>query len=199
MARKPKATPKDKAKPQEKAKPKPRHKNKANPKIPTDNVIILKRFNGEEIYPLKKATIMALKSFFGGITLWFDVEAKAIPLQTCPDTAGQGMRPSASVGIDLDMPTLHAAELVGQELQMAGTKTDDEDSAKALLYYCEHQPLRNNVFKILSRKKDIFHVQWTATTCDVNYYDGSKPLTTVLIEGDFKFKEFSKWQQASNT
>lgn len=34
---------------------------------------------------------------------------------------------------------------------------------------------------------EIYTVEWSGTTVDVNYYDGSKPATKVFISGDFVF------------
>src|SRR5262249_51924110 len=97
------------------------------------------------------------------------------------------MAPHAEVGIDLKK--LAADELVGRTFVLRGTKSDDADSCTSRLYYCEHEPLRQNKITVVSRTGDRFWLRWTAVTKDVNYYDGSKPPTKVEIEGEFLFRD----------
>ena len=66
----------------------------------------------------------------------------------------------------------------------------------SLLYYCEHESLRHNRIRVVSRDGDRFRLRWTATVRDVNYYDGSKPPTQVEIEGEFVFKDIGEWAEA---
>jgi hypothetical protein len=159
----------------------------------TESRFVLHRFNGDEVYHFKSAVMWAYTTE-RGVTLWFEVEADPEKAQRCEDTAEMGMSPNAEVGIDL--PELYSDEIVGQEFSIPGTKTDREDSCMSLLYYCEHEPLRQNRIKVVSRADDRFWLKWTAVTKDVNYYDGSKPPTQVEIEGEFLFKDFGKWVRA---
>ena len=62
-----------------------------------------------------------------------------------------------------------------------------------MLGYCEHAALRDNRIRVVARDGDRFHLRWTATVRDVNYYDGSKPPTRVEIQGEFVFKDIGKW------
>src|SRR5262249_23668978 len=144
----------------------------------------------DEVYRFKSAVMWAYRTVTG-VTLWFEVAADHEAIQQCEDTAELGMEPNAEVGIDL--PDLDADQLVGRQFVMPGTKTDDEDSCKSLLYYCDPEPLRNNTITVVSRAGDRFWLRWTAVTKDVNYYDGSKPPTQVEIEGEFLFKDIGKW------
>jgi hypothetical protein len=153
---------------------------------------VLHRFNGDEVYRLKSAVMFAIAGDCG-VTLWFEAEADRAGAVWCEDTAEIGMTPNAEVGITL--PGLDPEQLVGREFVFPGTKTDDEDSCRSLLYYCEHQPLRDNLIAVLSRDGDRFRVRWTAVTQDVNYYDGSKPPTRVEIEAEFLFRDIGKWRR----
>lgn len=155
-----------------------------------DGRFILHRFNGDEVYRLRSAVMWAYTTE-RGVTLWFEVEADPDGAQRCGDTAGIGVWPNAEVGVEL--PELDANALVGREFSIPGTQSDDEDSCMSLLYYCEHEPLRQNVIFVVSRAGDRFRLRWTAVTQDVNYYDGSKPPTHVEIEGEFLFKDIGKW------
>jgi hypothetical protein len=100
---------------------------------------ILHRFSGDEVYRFETAVMWAYANE-PGVTLWFEVSADSDALQRCEDTAEMGMSPNAEVGINL--PELDADQLVGREFAIPGTKSDDEDSCMSLLYYCEHEPLR---------------------------------------------------------
>ena len=66
----------------------------------------------------------------------------------------------------------------------------------SLLYYCEHETLRDNRIRVVSRAGDRFWLRWMAVVRDVNYYDGSKPPARVEIEGEFVFKDIAKWVYA---
>jgi hypothetical protein len=153
---------------------------------------VLHRFNGDEVYRFKSAVMWAYTTQTG-VTLWFEVSADPEQAQRCEDTAEMGRSPDAEVGIDL--LELNADDLVGREFLIPGTKTDDEDSCRSLLCYCEHEPLRQNRITVVSRDGDRFWLRWTAITQDVNYYDGSKPPTQVEIEGEFLFKDIGKWSR----
>lgn len=159
-------------------------------KAPVESRFILHRFNGDEVYRFENAVMWAYVNE-PGVTLWFEVSADADAVQRCEDTAEMGMSPNAEVGIDL--PELDADQLVGRQFIIPGTTSDDEDSCMSLLYYCEHEALRENRIKVLSRDGDRFWLQWAAIVRDVNYYDGSKPPTRVEIEGEFVFKDIGKW------
>lgn len=160
------------------------------PPPPPEGRFILHRFNGDEVYRFDSAVMWAYETE-RGVTLWFEVKANPEDAQRCEDTAELGMAPNAEVGIDL--PDLDADELVGREFVLPGTKSDAEDSCMSSLYYCEHEALRDNRIKVVSRDGDRFGLRWTATVRDVNFYDGSKPPTQVEIEGEFVFKDIGKW------
>jgi hypothetical protein len=167
-------------------------KPRTKAKLP-ESRFILHRFNGDEVYRFEKAVIWAYVKE-PGVTLWFEVSADANAIQRCEDTAEMGMSPNAEVGIDL--PELDADQLVGRTFLIPGAKSDDEDSCMSLLYYCEHEALRDNHIRIVSREGDKFWLYWTAVVQDVNYYDGSKPATQVEIEGEFVFKDIAEWVRA---
>jgi hypothetical protein len=160
---------------------------------PPEGHFILHRFNGNEVYRFESAVMWAYETE-QGVTLWFEVKADPENAQRCEDTAEMDMSPNAEVGIDL--PDLNVNELVGREFVIPGTRADDEDSCMSLLYYCEHEALRHNRIRIVSRDGDRFRLRWTATVRDVNYYDGSKPPTQVEIEGEFVFKDIGNWAEA---
>lgn len=160
---------------------------------PPESRFILHRFNGDEVYRFEKAVMFAVVKK-SAVTLWFEVSADPDAIRRCEDSADMGMSPNAEIGIDL--PELHADQLVGREFLIPGTKSDDEDSCMSLLYYCEHEALRDNRILVVSRDGDRFWLRWTAVVRDVIYYDGSKPPTQVEIEGEFIFKDIGNWVRA---
>jgi hypothetical protein len=150
--------------------------------------MILHRFNGVEKFPIRKATMSAYPTE-GGVRLSFDVEAENA-LQTLADTQSLGATPDAEANVDL--PALDPEALPGQTLAIF--EGDGKGDWLARLYYCEHQALDDNKIEVLARTGNTFEVRWTATTMDVNYYDGSKPATKVEIRGLFTFEQADRWK-----
>lgn len=85
--------------------------------------------------------------------------------------------------------------LNSQNLHASGQnkKGDSLDRDFARLYYFEHQEVDDNRGRITYKGKGIFHVHWTGTTMDVNYYDGSKPETRLELEGEFLLEDYEDW------
>lgn len=163
------------------------------PPPPPKGQFILHRFNGDEVYRLESAVILACETT-QSVVLWFEAKADPRNAQRCEDTAQDGMSPNAEVAIDL--PDLNADELVGREFNIPGTRTDEEDSCRSLLSYFEHESLRDNCIKVLSREGDRFWLRWTARVRDVNFGDDDTPQTQVEIEGEFVFKNIQRWTGA---
>jgi hypothetical protein len=156
---------------------------------------VLHRFNGDEIYRIKSARMLVCKGE-DGIWLWFEVDTERPAIQTVPDTAELEMRPSAEVAVIL--PSLDATDLVGSHFSVPAGYDDQFGDYLAKIYYCEHEVLDNNEIDVLGRESNVFHVRWTATTMDVNYYDGSKPETRVEIDGDFVFDDVHEWEKPAS-
>ena len=146
---------------------------------------ILHRFNGDEVYRFGKAMIWSY-SKDPGVTLWFGVWADPDAIRRCEDSAEMERAPTAEVAIDL--PQLDVDQLVGREFAIPGARSDDEDSSTALLYYCEHEALRDSRIKVVSRDGSRFWLRWTAVVRVVCHFDGSKPPTLVEIEGEFSLR-----------
>jgi hypothetical protein len=146
--------------------------------------ITLHRFNGDEIYSVESATIQHYKDEDGLFTVTFRAEAGAVPIQTLPDTASLRSQPFAEV-------TLHISKLPALAFQAGSAftvpKGFDEQSQEHLtnFYYCEHETMDENEITIMERDGLRVRARITGMTTDVNYYDGSKPRTTVVVEADF--------------
>ena len=152
--------------------------------------LVLHRFNGREIYAVKYPTIQVIERN-GAIELLLYVETKVKPVQTLPDTAELDPQPNAEVYIALKK--LDASKLLGRRFAVPASWDDEKQDQVSCLYYCEHCDLNKNVLRFLERDGNKFLVHWTATTRDVNYYDGSKPDTKFELKAWFTFKDICKW------
>jgi len=154
---------------------------------------VLHRFNGDEIYAVKTATLVA-SAEEGAIELFLYVNTKAKPIQTLPDTAELHEQPNAEVYITLK--ALNVSKLVGRRFSVPTSWSEEKEDHVSCIYYCEHNDLNQNVVRILEQQRNKFLIHWTGTTTDVNYYDGSKPDTNVEIKAWFTFKGMRKWVRA---
>lgn len=109
------------------------------------------------------------------------------PIQTLEDTVKLKAQPDLRITIpllsDADKAlndTLHFELLTGIEKE-----TGDPIAS---LYYAEHQGLDNNIIDIRRVGDNLYYVTWRAETCDVNFYDGSKPVTVVEVETEAQLK-----------
>lgn len=144
----------------------------------------LHRFNGDEIYHVESATIEHYKDEDGQFAVTFRADAGAVPIQTLPDTASLRSQPFAEV-------TLHIPKLPALAFWAGCTftvpKGYDERSREPLtdFYYCEHETMDENEITIMERDGLRVRARITGMTTDVNFYDGSKPRTKVVVEADF--------------
>jgi hypothetical protein len=151
---------------------------------------ILHRFNGVEEFSVKTATMMAYHDE-DGIRLWFEAKTDGVRVQGLPDTATLHARPKAEVAVTLK--ELDPRKLSGARFSVPHGYNEETDEYDATIYYVEHDYMNENEIEIVAQEGDIFHVYWTGTTTDVNYYDGSKPKTRVEIDARFTFKDVGKW------
>ncbi len=142
----------------------------------------LRRFNGDEIYPLKSAKL-SFTALAGHSCLLLEVDTEESAMQRCPDTAAYPTNPNAEVWIILDHADPH--RLVGSTFTVPAGFDEQIDDHVALFYYYDHNELNANTIEVLSRDDDTYYIRWTATADDVNYYDGSKPDARIEIEGRF--------------
>ncbi|MBX9585299.1 MAG: hypothetical protein K2X87_33755 [Gemmataceae bacterium] len=145
----------------------------------------LVRFNGEEVYRLSEARTFTLPEGADGVRLWFEAEShRPAVTNTCPDAADMGMHPKAEVAVNL--PSVDWDALPGRVFVVPAGYDPDRDDYAAMIDYFEHEYLDDNRVEVLGRDGGRLHVRWTATACDVNHYDGSKPRTRVEIDGWFE-------------
>ena len=129
-------------------------------------MLVMKRFCGEEFYPVKSSEWYILESaaednpsleveleFFEGTNLSEDV-------------AEFGQEPYWELRFAVKDESV---------LQKGAVLTNEnEDEEDAMICYFEWEPTFHNVLEILDRNGDKLLLKITAECCDVNYYDGSK-------------------------
>lgn len=144
----------------------------------------LQRFNGEEIYSVESATIEHYKDEDGSYAVTFRAETGAPPIQTLPDTAELRRKPFAEVTLHLrKIPAL--ALVAGRSFSLPKGRDERTQEYHTNFYYCERDTMEDNEIVILERDGLRVRTRVNGTVTDVNYYDGSKPRTKVIVEADF--------------
>ena len=153
--------------------------------------IVLHRFNGDEEFEIQEATIFSGHDYDGvGYLLYFEAKSNGVRIKSLPDTAEFHGWPSAQVEVALQ--AVEPDRLVGCRFSVPHGYDEEVEDDVASFYYFEHEDLDNNELEVLSQEGDVFQIRWTGTTCDVNFRDGSKPLTNLEIDGRFTFKDMAK-------
>ena len=150
--------------------------------------LTLHRFNGDEAFAVSAATALAMPEG-DRVALNLEIETDERPLKTLPDTQTLAAQPNAEV--TLRLPKADLASLVGRRFFVPSSWDEEAGDHVSRFYYCEHEGIDENVIEFVDRDGDQLHVRWTGTTIDVNYYDGSKPATRVVVDAWFTLKRTS--------
>ncbi len=148
--------------------------------------LTLHRFNGDEVFNVSDATI----SYFVGesdVTVNLEVNTDDQPVKLLPDTEELRGRPNGAW--QLNLPTFDPNGLVGKTFSIPQGYDEEAEEYLAIFYYVEHETIDNNEIVINGRDGDRFQVQITGTVPDVNYYDGSKPATKVVVQASFALSQ----------
>lgn len=148
--------------------------------------LTLHRFNGDEAFSVSEATILYFCDEQGA-TVQFEVKTEAEPVKTLPDT--RDLRGHAHGIWQFSLPSFNPGEIVGKIFSIPQGYDETSEEYLALFYYVDHQPIDSNEIRILGRDGDLFRVQITGQVPDINYYDGSKPPTTVVIDASFTLSQ----------
>ena len=144
----------------------------------------LQRFNGEEVYAVESATIEHSKDEDGLYAVTFRAEAGGAPVRTLADAESLRAEPFAEVTLHLPKPPALVLTL-GRTFSLPEGWDESTGEFHTNFYYCEHEPMDNNEVVILERDGLRVRARLTGTTTDVNFYDGSKPDTKVVVEANF--------------
>jgi hypothetical protein len=110
---------------------------------------VLHRFNGDEIYAVKSATLEASEED-GAVELFLYVDTRAKRIQTLPDTAELDPRPNAEVYITLKK--LDVSRLVGRRFSVPTSWSEATGDHVSCIYYCDHNDLNN--FAVSARRPE---------------------------------------------
>jgi hypothetical protein len=143
----------------------------------------LHRFNGDEIYTVESATIEHYKAADGSFTVTFRAETGSTPIQTLSDTEELKAQPWAEWTLTLSKTPAIALRPGGKFSIPEGHSA--EAGYVTNLYYCEHETMDENEIEVIERDGLRVRARITGMATDVNYYDGSKPRTKVVVEADF--------------
>jgi hypothetical protein len=118
------------------------------------------------------------------MNLWLSIECGA-GIEQADDTATLGGRPDWE--LDVVAATLSEPELVaGFHAELPKGYDERYDGWLTNFYFCEHAGTEANSITVLDREGDRLLLRITGETIDVNYYDDSKPRSTLLVETWFE-------------
>lgn len=143
--------------------------------------LVLERFCGQETYPLVKGTWnIFYDEALETPTLCIQLRAgRGTKLHQ--DTEGLNAEPWWEINVlsqALDASTLK----VGDRFVVPRGYDKEQGGYVTNFYYCSHEQTGNNVVEILAVEGSRILARVTGQTGDVNYYDGSKPQTTLFVE-----------------
>jgi len=144
--------------------------------------LTLNRLNGREVYPV---TVADMYLYPANDSVEICIVFKAG--QATEKTSDDELEVMPEGEISFNVAKFEPEQLVGKSFEVPEGAVDGEWLAR--LYYFEHQPIDHNVIEILAYKKWVFDIHWVGKTCDVNFYDGSKPKTEFEVRANFALKE----------
>jgi hypothetical protein len=142
------------------------------------NTLTLNRFNGNEVYQIDKTTLK-LTEKSGKPYLNIKITTSAA-IETLEDTRELKAKPTVEINLEIPENQKSGSEISHFELENGFDKFSQNYPAS--LYYMEHQELNSNKIDIRKLPGGKFSIIWTATTRDINNYDGKKPETIVTID-----------------
>lgn len=143
-----------------------------------EQVLYLDRFCGVETYPIKQAT-------------WDLIEGDGT--EDDPDMLCLGMQFAKGSRLHEDTQPLQAEpcweinfykDKISLDILQTGfylEQPNQEEEVDGSFYYMEHQPTMDNRMEILATDGDRLKIRVSGNTGDVNYYDGSKPKSTMWL------------------
>jgi len=150
------------------------------------NELLMKRFNGDEKYKIKTATWNLYKDN-GLMNLCFLVESEEAIAQS-EDTAS--FFQLLNWELNLVGKTIEENHLKGGfAAKIPEAYNEELDGWLTNFYFAEHEGSENNCIEILDRRYDELLIRITGEINDVNYYDGSKPRSKVVVQAWFKKNE----------
>ncbi len=149
--------------------------------LPENRILVLERFNGFEIYPIKLAEWNLYKDEeIGMMNLWIFLSARQAIVQQ-EDTEDLNAEPHWE--INLVEPNLAESSIKpGFTATISESYNESRSGWITNFYYCEHEGTDKNMIEVVAVDGDRVQFRLSGETVDVNYYDGSKPITKLLTD-----------------
>ena len=148
--------------------------------------LTLHRFNGDEVFNVSEAEIRYFVEE-NHVIVDFQVNTDDKPLKTLPDTESLNGWPNGAW--QLSVPSFDPDNLVGKTFSIPQGYDEETEDYLTNFYYVEHETIDDNEIVVLGREGEKFQCQIKGKVTDVNYYDGSKPRTEVVILANFSLSK----------
>ncbi len=142
--------------------------------------LTLHRFNGDEIWNLTKGGFSVIDwDDEAIITVWAGSNGELIspPLEDTYDST------HPTLELQMAIPYTATDKLVDSKFEFTLTeRPEDDDVYFSNFYYYGHEFTHHNSIAVIEQKDNFYHIIASATTTDVNFYDGSKPDNLIVID-----------------
>lgn len=150
--------------------------------------VTLKMYNGKEVFKIKDALIIANQRD-SGISIWMEYSTEDEPILRDTELLDSQGCPNADITFKIN----NIKELSKCKIRIPLSYDEELSDYVSRFYYYEHNDIDKNIIEIRHKSKNVYNVKWTGLTDDVNFYDGSKPRTRVVVDGEFILQDYEKW------
>lgn len=151
------------------------------------DLMLLKRFNGDELYPIARAEWNLYKHpERGHWNLWISLDTDFAVSQR-EDTVGLNGQPKWEINwIEGNLTTANLIPSFKREIPNGYVELPGI-TRHTNFYYCSHEDTDDNTIEILAVDGDRLKIELQGTTIDVNHYDDSKPRTKIKVVTWFSY------------
>lgn len=146
-------------------------------------ILELQRFNGTETYKLEECLFNFYRDDNNQRYISLRVQSAA-PIKTMPDTKELNALPIFEMRFPVEDK---GAGEPGSVYKIKSGYDEKKNFVHSNFYYTEHSQINNMELKFIEIEDlDTFNLEVYGEVVDVNYYDGSKPPTKIIVKGIFK-------------
>jgi hypothetical protein len=151
------------------------------------DLMLLKRFNGDELYPIARAEWNLYYDHEDRHwNLWISLDTDFAVSQR-EDTVGLSGQPKWEVNWIEDSLTVENL-IPGFKREIPNGYVDLPGITRYTnFYYCSHEDTDDNLIEVLAVEGEKLKIRVEGTTIDVNHYDDSKPRTKIIVETWFSY------------
>lgn len=161
-----------------------------------ENTMRLDRFCGYEVYRIERTEVYVKWPDEDDERTLLNVEfhcGAAIDIGV-PEEEGEGSsKPTVEVWIPI--PSTYLDRLVGTSIQVPFSQDDNEDGKWNRLHVFESEDIWDISVTFVTVTDTKCRIKLAARTQDPNHYDGSKPETTISLDGWFPLDELEHKKQ----